>query len=46
MLPMKLRKGMVPLILFAIVFAAWAVYTVTSHDRVPMENSESTFAHP
>ena len=43
---MKLRKGMVPLILFAIVFAAWAVYTVVNHERVPMENGESVFSQP
>jgi hypothetical protein len=40
---MKLRKGLVPLILFAAIFAAWAVYTVASRDRVPMEKGESIF---
>lgn len=39
---MKLRKGLVPLILFAIVAAAVA-YTVASRDRVPMENGEFIF---
>ena len=43
---MKLRKGVVPLILFAIVFAAWAAYMVVSGDRVPMENGESIFDQP
>lgn len=40
---MKLRKGMVPLILFLLVFAAWAVYTVVAHDPAPMENGASIF---
>jgi hypothetical protein len=44
--PMKLRKGMVPLILFALVFAAWAIYTVVSNDPAPMENGESVFDQP
>jgi hypothetical protein len=43
---MKLRKGMVPLILFALVFAAWAIYTVANNDSVPMENGESIFDQP
>lgn len=41
--PMKLRKGLVPLLLFALVLAAWAIYTVVSHDPAPMENGESIF---
>lgn len=43
---MKLRKGMAPLILFALGFAAWAVYMVVSKDPVPMENGESIFDQP
>jgi len=43
---MKLRKGVVPLLLFALVFAAWAVYTVATKDPVPMENGESVFDQP
>lgn len=44
---MKLRKGLVPLILFALVFAAWAVYTVATNDVVPMEKEgESVFRQP
>ena len=43
---MKLRKGMVPLLLFVVAFAAWAAYMVVSNDPVPMENSESIFDQP
>lgn len=43
---MKLRKGVVPLILFAIAAAAWGAYRVVTHDRVPMENGESVFSQP
>lgn len=43
---MKLRKGLVPLILFAAVFAAWAICTVVANDGVPMENGESIFKQP
>jgi hypothetical protein len=43
---MKLRKGMVPLILFVAAFAAWAAYMVVSNDPVPMENGESIFDQP
>jgi hypothetical protein len=43
---MKLRKGVVPLLLFAMAAAAWAIYTVAVHYRVPMENGESVFSHP
>lgn len=40
---MKLRKGMVPLLLFALVFTAWAIYTVVGNDPAPMENGQSIF---
>jgi hypothetical protein len=40
---MKLRKGLVPLILFVLLFAGWAVYVVVSKDSTPMENGESVF---
>lgn len=44
---MKLRKGVVPLLLFAIGAAAWAIYMVASNDRVPMEKAgESVFSQP
>jgi len=40
---MKLRKGLVPIILFALAAATWAIYTFAAHDRVPMEKGESIF---
>lgn len=44
---MKLRKGVVPLILFAIAAAAYAFYTFAGQDRVPMEKEgESVFRQP
>jgi hypothetical protein len=44
---MKIRKGLVPLILFALVFAGWAIYTVINNDPAPMEKEgESVFRQP
>jgi hypothetical protein len=43
---MKLRKGVVPLILFVAAFVAWAAYTVVTKDPAPMENGESVFDQP
>jgi hypothetical protein len=44
---MKLRKGIVPLILFAIAAAAFAIYTYAGRDRVPMEKEgEAVFRQP
>jgi hypothetical protein len=43
---MKLRKGVVPLILFAIAAAAYAIYAIAGQDRVPMEKGESVFSRP
>jgi hypothetical protein len=41
---MKIRKGVVPLILVAILAAGWAIYTFGMRDRVPMENGESAIS--
>jgi hypothetical protein len=44
---MKLRKGVLPLLLFAIAFVGWAIYTVVTTDPVPMEKEgESVFSQP
>ncbi len=44
---MRLRKGMVPLILFVIAAAAFALYTFAGQDRVPIEKAgESIFSRP
>ena len=43
---MKLRKGLVPLIIFAIAATAFAAYTFLGRDRAPMENGESIFDQP
>lgn len=43
---MKLRKGVVPLILFVLLAAGVGVYMVMSNERVPMENGESIFDQP
>ena len=43
---MKLRKGLVPLIIFAIAATVFAAYTFFGRDRAPMENGESIFDQP
>jgi hypothetical protein len=43
---MKLRKGVVPLVLFVVAFAAWAIYTAATNDPVPMENGQSILDRP
>ena len=44
---MKLRKGVVPLILFAIAVLAYAIYAFAGRDRAPMEKAgESVFSRP
>jgi len=43
---MKLRKGLVPLLLFVAALAAWAIYTVLTNDPAPMEKGESVFGQP
>lgn len=44
---MKLRKGIVPLILFAVAAAAFAFYTYVGQNPVPMEKEgESVFRQP
>jgi hypothetical protein len=44
---MKLRKGVVPLLLFALAAAAYATYTFVSNDPVPMEKAgECVFKQP
>jgi hypothetical protein len=43
---MKFRKGLLPLIIFAIAATAFAAYTYLGRDRAPMENGESIFDQP
>ncbi len=44
---MKLRKGVVPLIIFAIAAGAYAIYVFVSGDPAPMERpGESIFRQP
>lgn len=43
---MKIRKGLVPLIIFAIAATAFAAYTFLGRDRVPLENGEQIFSDP
>lgn len=44
---MKIRKGVVPLILFLIAATAYAVYAFVGQDQVPMEKTgDSIFGQP
>lgn len=44
---MKLRKGVVPLILFGVAAAVWAYFTFAGQDRVPLEKpGEAVFRQP
>lgn len=43
---MRLRKGVVPLIIFLLLAAGAVTYWVVTHDQVPMENGESIFQQP
>jgi hypothetical protein len=43
---MKLRKGLLPLIIFALAATAFAAYTFLGRDRAPMEDGRSIFDQP
>jgi hypothetical protein len=44
---MKIRKGLIPLIIFAIAASAYAAFTFLGRDPAPMEKpGESVFRQP